>query len=65
MHKHRPVRLYYCTQVGTRPPTFVFFCNQPQALPDSYKRFIHNQMRLTFPSPGSPLRLVFKDRSGS
>jgi GTP-binding protein len=65
MHKHRPVRFYYVTQIGTRPPTFQFFCNQPQALPDSYKRYLLNQIRAAFPSPGSPLRLVFKDRSGA
>lgn len=62
MHRHRPVRMYYCSQRGIRPPSFVFFCNQPQALADSYKRYVANQMRAAFPSPGSPLRLTFKDR---
>jgi GTP-binding protein len=65
MHKHRPVRLYYCAQVGVRPPTFVFFCNQPKALPDSYQRYLGNQLRAAFPAPGSPLRLLFRDRGGS
>ncbi len=65
MHKHRPVRLYYCAQVGIRPPTFVFFCNQPQALPESYKRYLTNQLRAAFGAPGTPIRLLFKDRSGS
>ena len=65
MHKHRPVRFYYVTQIGTRPPTFQFFCNQPQALPDSYKRYLLNQIRASFPTPGSPIRLVFRDRSGA
>jgi GTP-binding protein len=65
MYKHRPVRFYYVTQVGTRPPTFQFFCNQPHALPESYKRYLLNQIRASFPTPGSPLRLLFKDRSGA
>ncbi len=65
MYKHRPVRLYYCTQRGIRPPTFVFFCNQPKALPESYKRYVSNQLRAAFGAPGTPLRLLFKDRSGS
>ena len=65
MHKHRPVRFYYVTQTGTRPPTFQFFCNQPQALSESYKRYLLNQIRASFPTPGSPIRLVFKDRSGA
>ena len=65
MHKHRPVRLYYCAQRGIRPPTFVFFCNQPQSLPESYKRYVTNQLRAAFEAPGTPLHLLFKDRSGS
>jgi GTP-binding protein len=65
MHKHRPVRFYYVTQTGTRPPTFQFFCNQPYALTESYKRYLLNQFRASFPGPGSPIRLVFKDRSGA
>jgi GTP-binding protein len=65
MHKHRPVRLYYCAQAGVRPPTFVFFCNQPRAIPDSWRRFLSNQLRGAFPTAGSPLKLVFKDRAGA
>jgi len=65
MHKHRPVRLYYCSQTGVRPPSFVFFCNQPRSLPESWKRYLAAQLRAAFPAPGSPLRLSFKDRSGS
>jgi GTP-binding protein len=65
MHKHRPVRFYYCAQAGVRPPTFVFFCNQPKAIPDSYKRYLVNQIRSAFPAPGTPIRLVFKDRAGN
>ena len=65
MHKHRPVRLYYCSQVGVRPPTFMFFCNQPRAIPSSWRRFLTNQLRAAFPTPGSPLKLVFKDRTGA
>lgn len=65
MHRHRPVRLYYCAQAAVRPPTFVFFCNQPRSIPDSYKRYLVNQMRAAFPAPGTPIRLVFKDRAGN
>ena len=65
MHKHRPVRFYYCAQASVRPPTFVFFCNQPRAISDSYKRYLVNQLRIAFPAPGTPIRLVFKDRAGN
>lgn len=65
MHRHRPVRLYYCAQSGIRPPTFVFFCNQPQALADSYKRYVSNQLRAAFSTAGTPIRLLFRPRGGS
>jgi len=65
MHKHRPVRLYYCVQVGVRPPTYVFFCNQPGAIPESWRRYLTNRLRAAFPTPGSPLKLLFKDRTGA
>ncbi len=65
MHKHRPVRFYYGTQTGIRPPTFTFFCNQPKALAPSYHRFLVNQFRAAFNVSGTPVRLLFKDRAGS
>jgi small GTP-binding protein len=64
-HLHRPVRMYYCAQTDVRPPTFVLFCNQPEAIPQSYRRFLENQLRLQFPAPGSPVRLQFRSRGGS
>ena len=45
LHMGRPVKLYYITQTGVRPPTFVAFCNQPDGLPESYRRFIVNRLR--------------------
>ncbi len=65
MHKHRPVRFYYVTQTGIRPPTFTFFANQPGAVSEQYRRFLVNQLRAAFDLRGSPIRLVLKDRSGS
>ncbi len=65
MHKHHPVRFYYCVQTGVRPPTFQFFCNQPGAVSPNYRRYLLNQFRASFPTSGTAIRLVFKDRSGS
>jgi GTP-binding protein len=65
MHKHHPVRFYYCVQTGVRPPTFQFFCNQPGAVSPNYRRYLLNQFRLSFPAAGTAVRLLFKDRSGS
>ena len=65
MHKHHPVRFYYCVQTSVRPPTFQFFCNQPAAVSPNYRRYLLNQFRASFPTSGTAIRLVFKDRSGS
>ena len=64
MHKHHPVRLYYCVQTGIRPPSFKFFCNQPRAVSANYRRYLLNQFRASFPTAGTAIRMVFKDRSG-
>ena len=55
--KGKPFKVYYVTQVGTRPPTFVLFCNDPDLLHFSYKRYLENQMRETYALPGTPIRL--------
>src|SRR5207302_615810 len=41
----RPLRLYYMRQVAASPPSFAITCNRPEAVPDSYKRYINNQVR--------------------
>jgi len=64
MHKHHPVRLYYCVQTGVRPPSFMFFCNQPRAVSANYRRYLLNQFRASFPTAGTAIRMVFKDRGG-
>ncbi|QHQ34772.1 ribosome biogenesis GTPase Der [Algicella marina] len=56
----RRIRLRYMTQIKTRPPTFVLFCSVPDALPDSYKRFLVNGLRRDFDMPGTPIRLFLR-----
>ena len=53
----RRVRLRYMTQVKARPPTFVVFASRPDALPESYIRYLVNGIRDNFGLPGVPLRL--------
>ncbi|MGH6734931.1 MAG: ribosome biogenesis GTPase Der [Methyloceanibacter sp.] len=53
----RRVKLRYITQANARPPTFVVFCSQPKALPDSYTRYLVNGLREAFDLPGVPIRL--------
>jgi GTPase len=65
MHRtSKRLKIYYLTQVSVGPPTFAFFCNYPESIHFSYKRFLENQLRQTFEFDGSPLRLVFRKREG-
>ena len=52
----RRVRIRYMTQPSTRPPTFVAFCSVPDALPNSYVRYLVNSLREAFDLPGTPIR---------
>jgi len=55
--KGRAFKVYYATQVTTRPPTYVLFCNNPDLMHFSYKRYLENQIRKAHPLPGTPIRL--------
>ncbi|MBX2853363.1 MAG: ribosome biogenesis GTPase Der [Rhodobacteraceae bacterium] len=56
----RRLRLRYMTQAKTRPPTFVLFASRPDALPESYTRFLINGLRDDFDIPGAPIRVIVK-----
>ena len=60
--KGRYLKIYYMTQIGVRPPTFVCFCNSKQLFHFSYQRYIENQIRETFGLEGTPVRLVLRER---
>ena len=62
MHHHHPVKFFYLTQAEVHPPTFVAFVNQPQAVPDSYRRFLVKQLRERLGIPHAPVRLFLKGR---
>ncbi|MEQ1405073.1 ribosome biogenesis GTPase Der [Neorhizobium sp. Rsf11] len=56
----RRVRLKYMTQVKTRPPAFMISCTRPEALPESYVRYLVNGLRNDFQMPGVPIRVHFR-----
>lgn len=56
----RRLRLRYMTQIKSRPPTFALFVNKPRELPESYVRFLENELREAFDLPGVPLRLELR-----
>jgi len=61
-HSGRPLRIYYAAQVSTHPPLFIFHCNDPDLLTNSYKRFLENTLRANFDFEGVPLTLEFRAR---
>lgn len=58
----RHLRMYYGTQVGTEPPTFVIFVNDPDLVHFSYERYLENQIRAYYPFTGTPIRIYFRKR---
>ncbi|MGB3811827.1 MAG: ribosome biogenesis GTPase Der [Shinella sp.] len=56
----RRLKLKYMTQVKARPPGFMISCTRPDALPDSYVRFLTNGLRNDFNLPGVPIRIHFR-----
>lgn len=60
--RRRPLKFFYATQTGTRPPRFVLFCTEPQAVKDSYRRFLENRLREQFDLAGTPVRLSLRTR---
>ena len=63
--KGKRLKLYYMTQTGVRPPTFLILCNDRELFHFSYQRYIENQLRGTFGLEGTPLRLVIRQRGES
>jgi len=58
--KGRPVRPRYMTQVKARPPTFALFVNRPEALDETYLRYVVNGLREEFDLPGVPIRIMVR-----
>ena len=62
--KGRPLRVYYMTQTGVRPPTFVIFVNDKKLMHYSYTRYIENRLRDAFGFGGTPLKFLVRERKG-
>lgn len=60
--KGRRLKIYYVTQAGVTPPTFVFFCNDARLFHFSYQRYLENQIREVFGLTGTPVRIVVRQR---
>lgn len=61
--KGKRLRIYYATQVATRPPTFVVFVNEPEMMHFSYTRFLENRIREAFDFEGTPIKIIARART--
>jgi GTP-binding protein len=60
--KGKYIRIKYVQQLPTHSPAFAFFCNLPQYIPDSYKRFLENRLREKFDFCGVPIKIFFRKK---
>lgn len=60
--KGKRLKLFYMTQVSTKPPTFVLFVNKKELMHFSYQRYIENRIRDTFGFIGTPIRIFIRER---
>ena len=63
--KGRRLKIYYMTQTGVKPPTFVIFCNSRELFHFSYQRYLENQIRAVFGLEGTPVRIVIRQKGDS
>ena len=61
--KGKRLKLYYMTQIGVKPPSFVIFMNDIDLMHYSYSRYIENTLRKTFNFEGVPIRLMNRERN--
>lgn len=60
--KGKYLQIKYVTQLPIKYPAFAFFCNLPQYIPDSYRRFLENQLRQRYDFQGIPVRVFFRKK---
>ena len=56
------LKIYYTTQVGVKPPTFVVFVNDKELMHFSYTRYLENRIRETFGFRGTSLKFIIRER---
>jgi len=60
--KGRRLKIYYITQAGVQPPTFVCFCNDAKLFHYSYVRYLENQIRQAYSMEGTPVKMIVRQR---
>ena len=61
--KGKRLKIYYMTQTGISPPTFVVFCNSVELFHFSYRRYLENTLREVFGIQGTPIRMLIREKN--
>lgn len=61
-NKGKYIRIKFVTQLPTPWPSFAFFCNLPQYVKESYKRFLENKLREHFNFQGVPIQIFMRKK---
>lgn len=56
------LKIYYATQGGIRPPSFVLFVNEEKLMQFSYQRYLENYFRKSFNFTGTPIRFILREK---
>ena len=60
--KRKHLKIKFCTQLPTNYPQFAFFCNSPQYIKESYRRFLENKLREKYNFNGVPIQIFFRKK---
>jgi GTP-binding protein len=60
--KGRRLKIYYMTQSGIKPPTFILFINDTKLMHYSYSRYLENHLRKSFGFEGTPIKFMFRQK---
>jgi GTPase len=60
--KGKYIRIKYATQIPNNSPVFAFFCNLPQYVRESYKRYLENKLRENYNFTGVPIRIFMRQK---
>ena len=60
--KGKRLKIFYITQVGVKPPTFVIFVNDKELMHFSYVRYLENKIRDAFGFEGTSLKFIIRER---
>ncbi|MCI5886139.1 MAG: ribosome biogenesis GTPase Der [Clostridiales bacterium] len=60
--KGRRLKIYYCSQVGVKPPLFSFKINSRKLMHFSYARYLENKIREGFGFEGTSIKFVFREK---